>query len=258
MSELPEFVVTATAESVARWTIGRDGVLAPPPAAGAPLALAYFVFLRMQPLTGVSIHAALGRDPDRGLYGGVAYRAQRTPRVGETFRASSRVVDTREVASARGTLVLRTLETRYAVGGETVVTESVRTVDLPAGPPPAPSSGPRRAPSFAHVAMLAPATATSIAWATVETGDLNPLHLDASYAAARGYPAVVVPGTLIAARAEAALAERLGRALHSFDLRLHAASYPAQAWSLHAEARDGGLAFELFAGDTLRAEGRAT
>lgn len=257
MSAIPEFSLHATPESVARWCIGRDGVVAPPPKDGAPLPLSYLVFLRVQPILGVSIHHLLDRDPDRGLYGGVGYRAAREPQVGEMFVAAGAVSSRREVATPRGTLVLRTLETVYRNAGSAIVTESVRMVDLPPGPPQPPASGPRRMSAMSKVADIAPLTRNQVAWLTVETGDTNPLHLDSAYAASRLFPDVVVPGTLTAAVLERELCRLLGRTLRAFDLRLNAASFPGQPFTLHAEARAEGLAFELYRGDELMAEGSA-
>lgn len=255
---IPEFTLQATPESVARWRIGRDGALARPPREGEPLPLSYLVFLRVQPILGLSIHRQLDRDPDRGLYGGVRYEAARPPRVGEVFIAGGTVTSRREVASARGTMVLRTLETQYRNGGSTVVTESVRMVDLPPGPPAEPARGPAREPAHPKLAELAPVTRTQVAWLTVETGDTNALHLDSAYAASRRFPDVVIPGTLTVAILERELERALGRAPRRLDLRLTAASYPGEAYRLHAGAKDGGLAFELFCGDELRAEGSAS
>lgn len=257
MSGIPEFSLAATPESVARWLVGRDGGIAAAPKEGAPLPLSYLVFLRVQPILGMSIHRLLDRDPDRGLYGGVQYRAEREPRVGEVFIASGVVKSRREVASPRGMLVLRTLETQYRNSASTVVTESVRMVDLPQGPPQAPSRGPGRPPTLPKIVDIAPVTRTQIAWLTVETGDMNALHLDSVYAASRLYPDVVVPGTLTVAILERELARALGRVPRMIDLRLTAASYPGEHWQLHAGTKGGGLAFELFSGGELRAEGSA-
>lgn len=259
MAELPAFTVHASPESVARWRIGRDGQVAPPPEAGSPLPLAYLVCLRIQPTLGVSIHALLGRDPDRGLYGGVGYRAVRTPCVGERFAATGAVTAMREVQGPRGTMVLRTLEVCYRAQTEspTVVTEAVRMIDLPPGPPAPPAEGPRREPAHPLAAAIDPVTRTQVAWLTVATGDLNPLHLDSAYAASRRYPDVVVPGTLTTALIEREAAKLLGRPLAALEVRLTAATFPGEALALHASARDGGLAFELYATGSLRAEGSA-
>lgn len=257
MSGIPEFTMRARPESVARWTIGRDGRAGPPPAPGAPVPLAYFVFLRVQPILGVSIHALLERDPNRGLYGGVSYRAVRAPRVGERFVASGEVTARRQVGTARGELTLSTLAMRYRTAAGVVIEENVRMVDLPAGPPQVPARGPSRTPVAPKIAELAPVTRTQIAWLTVETGDMNALHLDAPYAATRRYPDVVVPGTLTAALVERELAAALGRPLRSLDLRLQAACYPDEPFALHAAPHEDGLAFELYAGAELRAEGTA-
>jgi hydroxyacyl-ACP dehydratase HTD2-like protein with hotdog domain len=97
-----------------------------------------------------------------------------------------------------------------------------------------------------------------VAWLTVETGDTNALQLDSAYAAARRYPEVVIPGTLTVAILERELERAMGRALRTLDLRLSAASYPGEAFRLHAGPKDGGVAFELFRGDELRAEGSAS
>lgn len=257
-SGLPEFRVTATPESVARWRVGRDGVLGTPPREGDPLPLAYLVFLRIQPILGLSIHRHLDRDPDRGLYGGVTYEAARVPRIGESFLASGEVTSRREVEGPRGRMVLRSLATTYRDTSGPVVTETVRMVDLPPGPPTDPAAGPRRAPSYPEVCTLAPVTRTQVAWLTVETGDMNALHLDIEYAASRRYPNVVIPGTLTVALLERELEKRLGRAPRRLDLRLTAASYPGEPYRLHAGPKGEGLGYELFCGEELRAEGSAS
>jgi len=258
VSAIPEFSVHATPESVARWLIGRDARMTTPPKEGAPLPLCYLVFLRVQPVLGVSIHRLLDRDPDRGLYGGVRYRAERAPRVGEVFTASGVVTSHKKVATPRGEMVLRTLETQYRNSASTVVTESVRMVDLPPGPPQPPPRGAQKAPAFAKIADIMPITRTQIAWLTVETGDMNALHLDSAYAASRLYPDVVVPGTLTAAILERELEKALGRALRALELRLLAACFPGEEFQLHAAASEGGLDFQLYAGNELRAEGQAS
>ncbi len=257
MSAIPRFSVPVTPESVGRWTLGRDDALTPPPADGSPVPLAYFVFLRMQPILGLSMHALLQRDPDRGLYGGVTYRAQRSPRVGEVLIATGEVSARREVPAARGTLVMRTLDVQYRNLSGVVVSESVRMIDLPPGPPAPPPRGPETPPAYPKIADLAPVTPTQIAWLTVETGDMNRLHLDRAYAASRLYPDVVVPGTLTAAILERELSRFLGRGLRAFDLRLLAPCFPGEAYALHAGAHADGLAFQLYAGAGLRAQGTA-
>ncbi len=258
MSAMPRFSLELSPQSVGRWTLGRDDALAPPPGDGSAVPLAYFVFLRMQPILGVSVHALLQRDPDRGLYGGVTYRAQRSPRVGETLIASGEVSERREVPSARGTLVLRTLDMEYRDLSGAVVNESVRMIDLPPGPPAPPPAGPTTPPAYPKIADLAPITRTQIAWLTVETGDMNPLHLDRAYAASRLYPDVVVPGTLTAAILERELSRFLRRALRTFELRLLAPCFPGEGYALHAGAHADGLAFQLYAGASLRAQGTAS
>jgi len=255
---LPEFRVRASVESVARWRIGRDGKLSPPPREGDPVPLAYFVFLRIQPLLGLSIHEHFGRDPDRGLYGGVCYEASRLPRVGEDFVASAVVTSFRELDSLRGRLTFRTLTTDYRDTEGSVLREAVRMIDLPSGPPSKPPQGPTRPPTGQLVSSIPAITRTQIAWLTVETGDINALHLDAYYAEKRHYPHVVVPGTLTVALLERELTRVLGRPLGRIDLRLTAASFPGEDYLLYASPEGDGLTFELYHGNALRAEGSAT
>jgi hydroxyacyl-ACP dehydratase HTD2-like protein with hotdog domain len=219
--------------------------------------LSYLVFLRVQPLVGDTIHRMLDRDPDRGLYGGVSYRAERTPRVGELFIAHGTIKARKEIAGPRGTMVLRTLETLYRNLATPIVSESVRMVDLPPGPPQPPPRGQEKTPAHPKVAELAPVTRTQIAWLTVETGDMNALHLDSRYAASRLYPDVVIPGTLTVAILERELEKLLARPLRSLDLRLLAPCFPGEAYALHAGPKEAGLAFQLYAGGELRAEGSA-
>ncbi|MCS6920944.1 MAG: MaoC/PaaZ C-terminal domain-containing protein [Elioraea sp.] len=257
MSAFPAYEIHVTRESVSRWLLGRDGHTGPPPADGVPVPLAYFVFLRMQPILGVSVHALLGRDPDRGLLGGVTYRAERLPRVGECLRAQAAVTERKTVDGARGKLTLTTLANRYRNGKGTVLEEAVRMVDLPPGPSQPPARGPHGAPRFPRLAELAPLTRVQIAWLTVETGDMNPLHLDPAYAKSRLYPEVVVPGTLIAALAEREAVRALAAPLAELDLRLHAPTYPGEALAFHGGATSAGLEFEMLCGEELRATGRA-
>jgi len=253
MSVIAAYEVRATPESVSRWQIGRDARLAPPPADGAPLPLSYLMFLRMQPILGVSIHRLLERDPDRGLFGGVRYRAGRLPRVGARYAAAASLTDRKQA----GELTITTLSNRYSDDGVMIVEETVRMVDLPQGPPRAPGRGPERPPSHPRLVRIGPVSRTQIAWFTVESGDLNPLHFDSSYAASRLYADVVVPGTLLAALVEREAAAALGAPLLELDLRLRAPSYPGDELTLHARPRSAEMDFELFCGAELRAEGRA-
>lgn len=257
MSGLPPYEIYATPESVSRWQIGRDASVAPPPQEGTPLALSYLVFLRVQPILGVSIHRLLGRDPDRGLFGGVSYRAARVPTVGERFAASGAVTAKKRVPSAAGELTITTLATRYRDAAGLVVEESVRMIDLPAGAPSVPARGPERQPARPKIAELAPITRTQIGWLAVESGDMNPLHFDTAYAASRLYPDIVVPGTLLAALAEREAVAALGAPLVELDLRLHAPTYPGESLALHGERDGAAIGVELFCGRQLRAEVRA-
>jgi len=253
VSAIAAYEVRATPESVSRWRTGRDARLAAPPAEGEALPLAYFMFLRLQPILGQSIHRLLDRDPDRGLFGGVRYQAARPPRVGAQYAAAASVTEKKQA----GELTITTLSNRYSEAGALTVEETVRMVDLPAGPPRTPARGPQKSAAYPRLVPLGPITRTQIAWYTVESGDLNPLHFDYSYAASRLYRDVVVPGTLLAALAEREAAAALGAPLVMLDLRLRAASYPGEDLVLHGRVRGAMLDFELYCGDELRAEGTA-
>ena len=80
---LPPFSIDITPDSVCRWLVGRDGDLPDEmPVHGAPVPMSYLFFLRSQPATARSIHTELGRDPDRGLFGGVLYERHRGVLIG--------------------------------------------------------------------------------------------------------------------------------------------------------------------------------
>jgi hydroxyacyl-ACP dehydratase HTD2-like protein with hotdog domain len=256
---LPEFDVAVTPDSVARWMIARDGRLPEAqPAPGDAVSLSYLFFLRVQPAVCVSIHAELGRDPDRGLFGGVLYEADRGVRVGDCLSADAQVVERKTVDSPNGEMTLTTLRTVYTrADGETAVIETVRMVDLPPGPARDPADGPPADESYSLAADIGPCTPLQLAWMTVETGDLNRLHLDPAYARSRKFPDVVVPGTLLGPLIEQALEGVFEAPLATFDLRFRAASHPGEALRLHTAADGDGVRFELVGGGCVRAAGRA-
>ena len=253
---LPPFAHTITPESAARRLAARDGSFAVPPPPGTALPLSYLCFLRIQPAKGISIHRALGRDPDRGLFGGVSYRADRAPRVGDTFSSSAAVRERRTITSPRGELVLTTLDVTHRAADGAGIVESVRMVDLPPGPPQPPARGPIEATALPRATALGSAGAVQTAWMTVETGDMNPLHLDLAYAQSRLFPAVVLPGPLMAALIEDAVTRVAGRAPIGLAVRLRAANHPGEALSLYAEPTCARFRVHGPAGD-LRAEGEA-
>lgn len=251
------FGLPVDAASVARWLYARDGTLVPPPAQGSPLPLSYLVFLRAQPLLGLSFHELLDRDPDRGLYGGVTYRQLAPLHVGTPLQASSEVEARERVESASGLLTVTTFTTTYRAGGQVHAVESVRMIDLPPGQP---GSGPAQAPReprHPRVASIPPISRSQVAWLTVETGDTNALHLDARHAASRGFPDVVVPATLLSALFERELAGLAGVHPTAFGVRYHAPTYPDEGLELYASRDGASIAFEAFAGAQLRASGRA-
>lgn len=262
MPALPAFSVPLTRESVARWLAARDGAFAAPPALGASVPLPFLFFLRMQPHAGVSIHALLGRDPDRGLFGGARYQAAFCPGVGTTLDAAPRVADRKLVPSPRGDMAITTLEVSYSIRGGHVCLETARMIDLPKADPAAPAQPAARGPveptDLPKVADIAPVSRVQVAWMTVETGDMNPLHLDPVYARSRGHADVVLPGPLVVALIDRELARVAGGALVSLDVRLRAPSHPGEPLALHARQEGGAWRFRLYAaGDELRAEGSA-
>jgi len=281
-----EFSIDLSADHAARWLFARDGTWPRTPQAGDPLPMSWAVFLRLQPILGVRIHDLLDRDPHRGLYGGVVYRARRPLTVGERLDATATVTDRREIDSPRGRLQVTTLTTVYRDGGEPVLEEAVQMIDLPASPqvpsapPPAssrtvvsqPPAGPghmERTGEPAQPNGALPAThdliavlasgfdRTRIAWMTAATGDTNPLHLDRHYAARRGFEDVVVPAPLITAWVEQSLSARHANAsLSLLELRFQGATLPDQPLSLHEIESAGPGRIELRSGDQVRARGR--
>lgn len=257
MEPVLAFDLPVTGQSVARWMMARDDRITAPPPDGAPLPLSFLVFLRAQPILGLSLHAALGRDPDRGLYGGVSYRAPDLPRVGQALRGSSAVTARKTVDSPRGPMTITTLLTRYAGASLAPVEESVRMIDLPPGPAPIASPPPRDpSPGFAPLAVLAPITRRQVSWMTVETGDVNHLHFDTAYASGRGYRDIVVPAPLISALVERELT-RHGGPVVELDLRFQAPTHPGDELALFGRHDGDQMQIEVFAGGTLRLEGRA-
>jgi acyl dehydratase len=254
------FVLDVTRESVARWTTAREDALARPVKDGARVPMSYFVFLRMQPVLGLSTHEWLGRDPDRGLYGGIVYRVYADgPRVGDRLACSCQVTDRREVPSPRGVLRLTTLTTTYRRGPEVLLTEAVRMVDLPpqpreelAGPSPS-SINPPTDPPIATVASGF--SRRQVAWMTVETGDLNRLHVDEPYARRRQFKDILVPAPLITAVLEAKLESMFGP-LIGLDARYLAPTHPDEALQIHARRVEGRIDFELVCDGAVRVQGK--
>jgi len=271
---LVEFGLELSADSAARWLFARDGRWPRPPVAGEPLPMSWAVFLRLQPVLCQRMHDLLGRDPDRGLYGGVLYRSLQPLQVGQRLQARAQVTDRREVDSPRGRLTLTTLTTVYRSDGRAVLEEAVQMVDLPAAPAAgtdhraAATPGARPEPASRPPASTAdPATLigrlesgfdrTRIAWMTAETGDTNPLHLDRGYAARRGFADVVVPAPLITAWVEQTLvAAQGGRALSLLELRYQGPTLPDQALELTRPDPARPDRIELRAAGELRARGR--
>lgn len=257
---LPTFDIDLTAESVSRWLMGRDGAFpATLPESGGDVPLSYLFFLRSQPAAGISIHRELGRDPDRGLFGGVRYERHRGARVGDRLTANACVTERKTVDSPRGDMTLTTLVNEWRAGEDLAVTETVRMVDLPTGPPSGPAAGPDADPALPAICAPVAFSRTQIAWLTVETGDTNALHLDRDYAQSRLFPDVVVPGTLIAPIAEKSLAAAAGAPIQMLDVRFRAPTFPEEEITVTALAEDkpGEWRFEVVGAGTVRAAGRA-
>lgn len=258
---LPPFEIDITPDSINRWMLGRDGAFPQPlPHAGDAVPLSYLFFLRSQPAAGISIHKELGRDPDRGLFGGVRYERHRGARVGDKLTANARVTERKSVDSPRGAMMLTSLTNEWRAGDDMAVTETVRMVDLPPGPPSAPAAGPDADSSLPAICAPTSFNRTQIAWLTVETGDTNALHLDRDYALLRLFPDVVVPGTLIVPAAEKALADATGAPLQTLDVRFRAPTFPEEDIIVTATPDDAPdtWRFEVVGGGTVRAVGRAT
>jgi len=260
--ELPlAFEIVLSAESLNRWKIGRDGVIGAPPSRTERVPLSYLVFMRAQPILGVNFHELLGRDPDRGLYGGVTYRELAPIKLGQTLQATSAVHSRKVVPSPRGELTITTFVTQYACDGVAHASESVRMIDTPPANPSIESKSVLPAtvckPTHPLLTTIPPITHRQVAWLTVETGDINALHLDAPYAARRGFPDVVVPATLITSLVEREIETVLSRHVQELDVRYSAPSYPGDAFDLYVTITENALFFQALVGTSLRAEGKA-
>jgi acyl dehydratase len=258
---LPDFSIDITPDSVRRWMFGRDGVLPTfPPVEGDEVPLSYLFFLRSQPAAGISIHKELGRDPDRGLFGGVHYERHSGIKVGDRLYATAAVTERKTVASPRGDMLLTTLVNRWRALDADAVTETVRMIDLPPGPAAAPAAGPATDTELSALGAPVSFSRTQIAWLTVETGDMNPLHLDRDYATDRQFPDVVVPATLIVPVAEQKIATAAGHVLQSLDVRFRAPTFPGEEIVVSAtpDEATGAWRFEVSGNGTVRAVGTAT
>ncbi len=256
---LPRWTIEVTPESVCRWYVGRDGRLPDHiPVHGDEVPLTYLFFLRSQPAAGISIHTVLGRDPDRGLFGGARYHRHRGVQVGDTLTATAAIEDRKTVVGKSGDRVISTLVTRWIAAGKPAVTEAVQMVDLPPGPLAPPAIGPPANRELEEVGCPLSFSRTQIAWLAVETGDWNPLHFDSVYARMRRFADTVVPGTLIAPVAERILRELIGAPLASLELRFRAPTYPGEEIRILAGCEDGGLwKFEVVGKGQVRALGQA-
>lgn len=249
------FDVDVTAESEARWRMARDGTIAQ--GSHKTLPLSYFVFLRAQPILGRSIHAMLGRDPDRGLYGGARYRLQRRPQIGMRLTAQSAVRDRKQVETERGIITITTLDTTYHHSSETCLIETVRMIDLPLAPAAGASRavGPEPTEALPKLIDVPPFARRQMSWMAVETGDMNHLHFDPVYARGRGFKDVVVPAPLITAKLEQLISRHADHPVTELDIRFHAPTFPDEPLVLHGHVENEGVAFELVGDGTLRAAG---
>jgi acyl dehydratase len=188
----------------------------------------------------------------------VSYAARRLPRVGETLAATSGVTERKRVSSPAGELTVTTLRTEYRGADGEVATETVRMIDLPA-------SGKRpAAPEAADAPTADPLLAQwpgisrrQVAWMTVETGDLNPLHVDLTVASRRGFADVVVPAPLLTAQIERELARLFGAHPLRLDVRYQAPTLPGAALALHGRREGAKVGFTLSGQGLTRATGRA-
>lgn len=258
MAEQQVFELVLDGERVGRWLTARDDRITSPPAAGSAVPLPFLVFLRMQPILGLSIHDWLGRDPERGLYGGVSYAARRLPRVGQTLAATSGVTERKRVSSPTGELTITTLRTVYRGADGEVATETVRMIDLPASAKrptaPEPVAAPTADPLLARWPSI---SRRQVAWMTVETGDMNPLHVDQAVASRRGFADIVVPAPLLTALVERELAGLLGAHPLRLDVRYQAPTLLGAALALHGRREGAQVGFTLSGQGLTRATGRA-
>ena len=194
------------------------------------------------------------------MFGGVHYECHRRIKVGDRLNATAAVTERKTVASPRGDMLLTTLVTRWRVQNADAVTETVRMIDLPPGPATAPAAGPAADTALSAIGAPITFSRTQIAWLTVETGDMNPLHLDRDYATNRQFPDVVVPGTLIVPVAEQKISAAAGHALHALDVRFRAPTFPGEEILVSAapDAATGAWRFEISGSGTVRVVGTAT
>lgn len=226
---LVPYEMTVEPMSVAGLAYARDGVVPPSPTGGDEVPWAFFTLLRSQFRLGGSLHELMGRDPRRGLMVGIEYAGARQCKIGERVAAEPSLASQRTVERDTSTLILTAVTTRWSSAGENRASsdewllEEVTTMADLFGHAEPPSPRPPRV--VGDRTELGPISRLRIAWACVATEDLQEVHHDPSMARARGYDDVLVPGTLLAAIAEAHLRAALD-SVDGFRIRFTAPVYP--------------------------------
>ena len=201
--------VTAAPVAALMATFGRND---PPPAPGSPVPPLWhglFCVVRHPPSRlgpdGLAVGAGLPPEtpefPDR-LFGGARYRFHRPLRVGEQVRRESEMVSFEIKEGRSGAFVIALVRHSIHGDGTLAVTEENDILLRPAG------AASRRSPAGAPVAARPRADAT---WSRTVTPDpvllfrhsaatfnSHRIHYDRDFARSRGYPGLVVQGTLIA------------------------------------------------------------
>lgn len=201
--------VTAAPVAALMATFGRDE---PPPVPGSPVPPLWhglFCVARHPPSRlgrdGLAVGTGLPPEtpefPDR-LFGGARYRFHRPLRVGEQVRRESEMVSFEIKEGRSGAFVIALVRHSIHGDGALAVTEENDILLRPAG------AASRRSPAAAPAAARPLADA---AWSRTVTPDpvllfrhsaamfnSHRIHYDRDFARSRGYPGLVVQGTLIA------------------------------------------------------------
>ena len=190
-------------------TFGRDD---PPPGPGAPVPPLWhglFCVARLPPSRlgndGLAVGTGLPPEtpefPDR-LFGGARYRFHRPLRVGERVRRESEMASFEVKEGRGGAFVIALVRHSIHGDGELAVTEENDILLRPAGAAArrSPASPPGGAGPAADAAWSRTVTPDPVLMFRHSAATFNShrIHYDRDFARSRGYPGLVVQGTLIA------------------------------------------------------------
>ena len=138
--------------------------------------------------------------PNR-LFGGARYRFRRLIRIGDVIRRESSILSLSRKEGQTGAMIIAVVEHRIYANGELAIMEENDILLRPDTVAASPASGSSPAPESATDALwsrtITPDPVLMFRHSTV-TFNRHRIHYDRDYARSRGFPGLMVQGTLIA------------------------------------------------------------